>query len=265
MGRLHLVELEDLPWIPAPIRNALTGYLQAMLDAADPYGAIVPVLADAVRRSDAARIVDLCSGGGGPWKRLRAALVREGVTVPILLTDRYPNLGAAHAATGDADSEAGVPPITMHHGSVDATCVPGTLGGFRTMFTAFHHFAPDAARTVLRDAVARGEPIAVFEATKRNALCIAVTLLSPIATLVMMPRVKPFRWTNLLFTYLVPVVPLMVLWDGIVSCLRTYEVDELRALVSAVDGHEGYDWEIGERTKNGPIPVTYLIGVPRRR
>ena len=78
MRRLHLVELEDLPWVPAPIRNALTGYLQAMLDAADPYGAIVPVLADAVRRSGAPRIIDLCSGGGGPGERLRAALAHQG-------------------------------------------------------------------------------------------------------------------------------------------------------------------------------------------
>ena len=50
MGRLHLVELEDLPWIPAPIRNALTGYLQAMLDAADPYRRPAPPLIGVPRR-----------------------------------------------------------------------------------------------------------------------------------------------------------------------------------------------------------------------
>jgi hypothetical protein len=259
MPRLHLVELEDLPWIPDALRNALTGYLQAMLDATDPYAPAVPVLVDALRRSDARRIVDLCSGGGGPWKRLRAALVAAGSAVPVVLTDRYPNPGAV-AAAGGGD---GAIPISMHAGAVDATRVPESLGGLRTVFTAFHHFAPDAARAVLRDAVARGEPIAIFEATKRNTTCILVTLLSPIATLVMMPRVRPFRWTNLLFTYLIPIVPLMVAWDGVVSCLRTYEPEELNALVASIDGHEGYEWAVGERATRGPIPVTYLVGTPR--
>jgi hypothetical protein len=87
--------------------------------------------------------------------------------------------------------------------------------------------------------------------------------LTPIMTVLMMPRVRPFRWTNLLFTYFVPLVPLMVLWDGVVSCLRTYDVRELRALVESVSGGERYDWEIGELAGKAPIPVTYLIGVPR--
>lgn len=261
MARLHLVELEDLPWIPAPIRDAVTGYLQATIDLSDPYAPIVPKLAAAVQRSGAARIVDLCSGGGGPWKRLRGALEGEQVTVPLLLTDRYPNRGAVGAVlAGEGNA-----PVAMHDAPVDATRVPAALGGFRTIFTAFHHFAPDGARAILRDAVARREPIGVFEATKRNATCIAFTLLTPLVTLLMMPRVRPFRWTNLFFTYLIPVVPLIVVWDGVVSCLRTYDVTELRALASAADPDGLFDWEIGESYQRGPIPVTYLIGTPRHR
>jgi hypothetical protein len=61
----------------------------------------------------------------------------------------------------------------------------------------------------------------------------------------------------------VPLVRLMVLWDGVVSYLRTYDVRELRALVESVSGGERFDWEIGEFAGKAPIPVTYLIGVPR--
>src|SRR2546422_6427005 len=46
---------------------------------------------------------------------------------------------------------------------VDATQVPGDLHGFRTIFTAFHHFRPAQARAVVADAVAKGEGIGVFE------------------------------------------------------------------------------------------------------
>lgn len=261
MGRWHLVELEDLWWIPAPIRDAVTGYLQATIDLGDPYAPIVPKLAAAVQRSGATRVVDLCSGGGGPWKRLRGALEAAGVTVPLLLTDRYPNRGAAGAVLAGE----GTTPVAMHDVPVDATHLPPALGGFRTIFTAFHHFVPDGALAILRDAVAHREPIGIFEATKRNATCIAFTLLTPLVTLLMMPRVRPFRWTNLLFTYLIPVVPLMVVWDGVVSCLRTYDVTELRALAGEADPDGHFDWEIGESYQRGPIPVTYLIGTPRHR
>jgi hypothetical protein len=132
------------------------------------------------------------------------------------------------------------------------------------MFSAFHHFAPEQARAVLSDAVAGDHPIAIFEATKRNAACLAFMLLTPVLVLLLMPRVRPVRLTNLLFTYLPPIVPLFVLWDGLVSCLRTYDVGDLRALVASVPGADRFDWDIGERPGAGPIPMTYLIGTPRR-
>ena len=113
-------------------------------------------------------------------------------------------------------------------------------------------------RTILRDAADRGVGFAAFEATRRNAPAILVTLLSPLAVLLATPLIRPFRLSRLLLTYLVPLIPLVVLWDGIVSCLRTYTPAELRALAPALDD---YQWTAGEVGK-GPVPVTYLIGVP---
>ena len=46
------------------------------------------------------------------------------------------------------------------------------------------------------------------------------------------PACPPFRWSRLLWTYLVPVIPLVLLFDGIVSCLRSYRPDELLKLVA---------------------------------
>jgi hypothetical protein len=57
------------------------------------------------------------------------------------------------------------------------------------------------------------------------------------------------------------VLPAFVLWDGIVSALRVYGVDELRELVQGLDG---YDWDI-RRVRLGAAPAhaTVLVGVPR--
>jgi len=88
-------------------------------------------------------------------------------------------------------------------------------------------------------------------------------LLVSLMVLLMTPFIRPFRWSRLFWTYLIPVVPMVSLFDGLVSCLRTYSVEELGELTVDLDA-KNYEWQIGEvKSTAGPIPVTYLIGVPR--
>jgi hypothetical protein len=69
----------------------------------------------------------------------------------------------------------------------------------------------------------------------------------------------------LLYTYLIPIIPLVLLFDGIVSCLRTYRPQELRDIITKLSGIE-YQWEVGEHSKaSGGAPITYLIGTPQAR
>ena len=83
------------------------------------------------------------------------------------------------------------------------------------------------------------------------------------AVLVLTPAVRPFRWSRLFWTYVVPVLPLAILFDGLVSCLRTYTSDEMLVL-GHDDGGEEYKWEAGfVRPAGSPLPIPYLLGVPR--
>ena len=87
-------------------------------------------------------------------------------------------------------------------------------------------------------------------------------LLTPLIVWLVTPFIKPFRWERLLWTYLLPVVPFVVVFDGVVSCLRTYTVAELTAFTAELSG-SGYEWVVGEaRAKGLRAPVTYLIGYP---
>ena len=239
MARVHLVELHDLSWCPQSLRDALTDFLAFALRVGKTYRPAGPLLRAAVQRTGAARIVDLCSGAGGPW----SWLARE-IGVPVLLTDLYPHRGAA-----------------LYHVPVDARQVPAGLKGFRTLFTSFHHFRPTDARAILADAVRSGQGIAVFEAARRRPLDFVLIALTWLGVVVATPFVRPFRWSRLFWTYLPPVLPLVGTFDGLVSCLRWYSQPELRALVQ---GFDGYEWEIGEaRDSRSPLRMTYLIGVPQ--
>ena len=245
MRRVHLLEIHDQPWCPRSLRDALTDFLQFALHLGGSYRAVAGLLRDAVARAGARRVVDLCSGAGGPWH----ALWRE-IPVPVLLTDKYPNRAAAQG------------PVPFHSAPVDALAVPAELDGFRTLFTAFHHFRPDEARAILADAVRRRQGIGIFEVARRAPRDVALIALTWLAVLVATPFVRPFRWSRFMWTYLPPVLPLVGTFDGIVSCLRAYSTAELQDLSQGLDT---YEWQVGEaRGRWSPLRVTYLVGVPSR-
>ena len=63
---------------------------------------------------------------------------------------------------------------------------------------------------------------------------------------------------------MVPVVPAAMLFDGIVSCLRMYTPDEMKAMAVEVGG-ESFKWEAGiEYPPGSAIPIPYLMGTPLR-
>ncbi len=256
MRRVQFIELHDQPWFPSSLRDYVTDALQFGFNLFKVYAPIAPVLQRVADSTGSRSIVDMCSGGGGPWLDLCRRLHGNPPALHIWLTDKYPNLGAfqnVRAASADG--------IHFYPGSVDAMAVPLELRGFRTMFTSFHHFPPEEARAILQNAVDAGEGIGIFEIPKRAPSTIGLTFPFVLMLFVCTPWIRPFRWSRLLWTYLVPIVPLVLLFDGVVSCLRTYRPQELREMVEKLTASY-YVWEIGELS-GGMVPITYLIGYPR--
>jgi hypothetical protein len=83
------------------------------------------------------------------------------------------------------------------------------------MFTSFHHFRPSDARAILADAVRSGVGIGVFEFTGRGLRRFAAVALAPFAVLYAVPFLRPVRWRALLFTYMIPIIPVGVFFDGV--------------------------------------------------
>jgi hypothetical protein len=254
--RFHLFELEDQSWFPNNIRDLATDYLQFMETKLKLHEPVVPLLARALREAGTTTVVDLCAGGGGPVVAVQEKLRQDGMPVRFILTDKFPNLPAFVQLQRDH------PGIEGYRESVDATDVPSHLTGFRSIFNAYHHFTPDDARAVLRSAVTARQPIGVFEIPERAIWIVLTTaLLVPILVLLSTPFIRPFRWSRLLFTYPLPLVPLTCFWDGVVSQLRAYTPAELNALATSL-GDVGYRWEAGKvRLQGSPAHLTYLIGM----
>jgi len=255
--RLHLFEFEDFRWLPEFLRNAITEYLGLVIRLSGCYEPVVSQLSAALARTGESRIVDLCSGAGGPWPRIFTALRAQNPGLRLRLSDYFPNHQARAVWKAQTDLDYISEPV-------NASNVPSELQGFRTLFTSFHHFTPAQAKEILRDAVSKRRGIGIFEMTERSVQAVLWMSLSPWAVLLLTPWVRPFRATRWIFTYIVPLIPLLITFDAVASCLRTYSVDELRALASSVDGD--YHWEVGQiRAKRSFIPTTYLVGTPKER
>lgn len=257
MGRQHLLEIIDQSWCPAVVREEAVDVIQFTVRAGNLYRHVVGRLKRALKRTGTNRIIDLGSGTGGPWLRLLPAFEKRGYPIEVMLTDFYPNLEAL-AQVGAASRGK----INFHSESVDAKQIPPELEGFRTMFSSFHHFRPEEGEAILRDAVKNRQGIGIFEFTSQEPLSLLIIFCCAVWIAACTPFIKPFRWSRLLLTYLIPAVPFVCWHDGLVSCLRTYSVKELKALAGKL-GDCGYVWDIGRVPAwPSPVPVTYLIGYP---
>jgi hypothetical protein len=254
--RFQLFEILDQSWCPQAVRDGATDFLEHITNTTDLYAAVRSRLLQAIRESGSHAVVDLCSGGGGPWfsKAWRAARHNSEWPLCVALTDKFPS----EALRSRLDSrEETLHAITQ---SVDATAVPADLRGFRTIFASFHHFPDTLAAEVLADAVRRGEGIATAEVTSRTFKALLIICFMPLIVLLLTPLIRPFRLSRILLTYLLPAIPLTVLWDGLVSCLRTRTPDELKKLAA---GLEQYSWTSGYASGSLlPLPIVYLTGVP---
>lgn len=258
MSRIHLFELEDQPWLPPVIRDAGTSYLEFASRLAKQGETVAPLLSEALHRASTNQIVDLCSGGAGPLPVALAVIEQlDERKVTVTLTDLYPNENAFRKASNDN------PAITACYDSVDATAVPKELKGLRTLFSGFHHFRPAKAQQILQDAVDDRAPIAIVEFVSRNPIAILGICFAPLVTLLIIPFLRPFRWGWIPLTYLIPIIPFFILWDGLVSCFRCYSQKELLAMTQATSSPD-YDWEVGKLNMPGaPFYGSFVIGTPR--
>jgi hypothetical protein len=255
----RLFEIHEQPWFPQFLREQFVDSLQMILEVTHTYQPIASLLRKRLEESGSERVVDLCSGAGGPWPCLVRDFETHGAVAPeILLTDKYPS------TTKLQDVESAVANrIHFLSESIDATRIPKYLRGFRTLFNSFHHLNPVEARGLLQDSVDRRQAIGVFEAPARHTLTLLSLLLIPVATWLFVPFRRPFRWSRLLWTYLIPVIPFVLLFDGVISCLRAYSVGELHEMTRGIES-SGYRWEIGEKAGGLlPVRITYLIGYPQ--
>ena len=176
--------------------------------------------------------------------------------VHFVLTDIHPHIEAWELACKKSDH--------LHYvrSAVDAGNAPSNileLAGvphrkdkkiFRLFSLAFHHLDDDVAAKVLANTLATSSGFAILELQDRTVGSI-LTVLS-IAPLMWLWSWYWFwgDWVHLFWTYVIPVIPFVLVFDGLVSSVRTRSEMEIFRLMKGLDGKESQGWkfESGEKT-----------------
>lgn len=98
------------------------------------------------------------------------------------------------------------------------------------------------------DARSKRRAIAIFEPFERTLeMALLLGIVGPPGMMFRTHKIGPLTWPRYVVSYVLPIAPLIATWDGVVSTLRAYTVEELRELAVAA-GSSGYAWEAGRVT-----------------
>jgi hypothetical protein len=156
------------------------------------------------------------------------------------LTDLFPNLSCAASlpVTG---------PVKYITSPVDACSLPKNQSfKFRTSFGSFHHLPVPVARAIFQDVVNSGCGIGIFEGTGRDVFSIigSIFFLPMLCAYLTIFDIRPVTFTRILFFFIIPIMPFLLVIDGTLSNLRTYEHHDYMEVLASVEGAlEYYDWE----------------------
>lgn len=243
------------------------------------------VLLEQLQNPSTYSFVDICAGGGGPTptieKQVNNQLTEDGKEpAKFKLTDLSPHVDEWTRLSKRSSNIDFVPePVN----AIDARDLAEKGKKECRLFSlAFHHLDDDVAAAVLKNTIETADAIvyvrliliclhwpglntdavfvlsSIFELQNRSLLglinVLGVGLGASLVTLF-------YFWQDpihLLFTYLIPIIPFVFIFDGVVSCLRTRSHDEVLSLLRQYPGVDVSSWEFTSGSKFILPPCGYL-------
>lgn len=266
MKRIQLFEFEDFDWFPSSIRACMTNLIVQLQKIMGIDAVLASLIAKTVKDLKVSQIVDLGSGSGGVMPHVIKQLHtnKDLGTVKLMMTDLYPNPEMVKKYGHGKDGLIG-----YSENSVDARKIASAPEGLKTMINSFHHMRPKDARKILESAEKNKQPLLIYEMAENTIPLLVWWFLLPISLIVliimvlfMTPSLKPLTWRQIIFTYLIPIIPVCYAWDGQASLPRMYTFKDLDILLQGL-GSEEYKWKKGHAKNDaGKKKGTFLIGFP---
>jgi ubiquinone/menaquinone biosynthesis C-methylase UbiE len=258
LRRYQCVEFCDQPWLRGWLRDGFLDCLSFAHRTYQPYHWLQKPFEAWAADAGAHAVLDLASGSAEHIAMLLQANASETgaefQSPRFIVSDLHPDIRAWQRL----QKEFGPQKVEYIEAPLDALNIPEGLPRHWSIFTAFHHFSPAAARKFLEAFCDKADGLCIIEFTQRGWRHLAIIVLAIPINLIVPFFAKEFMWSKFLFTTVIPIIPLMVTFDGLVSVMRTYSKDEIIRLLPpdrrsrvVIDYHEA-------RWRFGPMRVTML-------
>jgi hypothetical protein len=226
---MFLFEFNDAPWLSWGLRRTLFEIMEVCNTRFRRFDR--EVARQALVFAKANHLTTIVEMGAGHAPVTRAIAELEGTDgITVTPCDLLPQQAVY------AGLQARFPGVVRpRYDPVDLTHVnqwpPGTL---LIVASSFHHVPFKNRRNAIHVLTESADRVAVFEPIRRSAFSLALTQ-AAIVPCLLLPLVlidRPGSVRRVLTCWLVPIAPLMFLWDAMVSCLRCWPDSTWKAVLA---------------------------------
>jgi hypothetical protein len=256
MGRKEAFQFTNQPWFPSTLRLLSDEFLDFMVTLPRANRPFLPLFDELLAHSKARALVAFDGQDGGGLVHIASEVggPRNG-ELSVILTDEQ--WSPARVKREEALAARPVEVLTC---SAREAAERFQGKGIGVYINSFHRLGRGADRAALANLVDRNLDVFVGEGNNNSLWqVVGMTVFVPTLMFLLTPFVKPFRLSRLLFTYLLPVMPFVTVWDGLAALLRLHRPEELEALAKSM-GRTDYVWRAGKRQNGRGGYVIYLLG-----
>ncbi|MEM9921611.1 MAG: hypothetical protein AAF990_26140 [Bacteroidota bacterium] len=233
MTRRNIPQIIYQPWFPSFLKNCVHEFLTwfvIQINAAKPF---MPIIERGLKYSSDDSIINIEQDTGAGISTLR----------PFL----SPSTSISNIRIEQLDAEK------------------IKLNGLFVSINSFHQLTRDQATTLLTKVAKSNRPIAILEGNNDSLWqVVGMLFFVPLTIILTTPLVKPFRLSRIIFTYLIPILPLVTLIDGFIALFKLYSPQDLTELTDNIRIVD-YTWESGKLDNGRGGKIIYLLGIPQNR
>lgn len=227
MKRKQLSQITNSIWFPEFLTRCIYDFMTWFVNKANAAKPFIPVIEQGLEHSDRIIVIDKKCGAG-------FETVDNLIDKKIQRIFRSPN-------KIDSNEE-----------------------GLYLSVNSFHQFSEAHAKEILQTVSNNKQPIVVVEGNNDSLWQVfGMTVIVPLTVLLTAPFVKPFRIERIIFTYLIPVLPVVTFIDGFLALFKLYSPNDLNELTASV-GAKGYCWKSGKLDNGRGGKIIYLLGYPEK-
>lgn len=222
---MRLFEFGDLRYSPSVYHIYLRKYLTFFYKTFGYYKLWIPDFILFIKKTSKQKYMELCSGAGDVLILIDTQLDKKELgAIKFILSDILPmpefynRINKLHSNNFEY--------------LMDSVDLNNNLINYKypkIFINSFHHFSKEQAKKIIEMNLKNGNEIIILEYVRKTFLGVIAMFFGSVVVFLTLPFIVNARHLLFMsfFTYVLPVFPIMFLWDGIVSCLHVFSEKEI--------------------------------------